>query len=203
MYLTRQGKTQSQGFCTHVSLVTVEVYFWRTENHFSLILMFFPQQGKMSHTLCRQYTRFCSLCQQKCLSALQISTCPDSFNPIIYKISFDFFLHPALFQRVSSSPSGQCFKCNHTAAESKIIVKAWLKERGEYIDRDRRDLKRSSEQQLYTTHSVRELQFTVTSKEQWKERKKTLHLFTLSLSFPPTDAKTPNQTVCTTRLLFI
>lgn len=132
----------------------------------------------------------------KCLSALQISTCPDSFNPIIYKISFYFFLHPALFQKVSSSPSGRCFMCNHTAAESKIIGKAWLKESETQIDRDRRDLKRSSEQQLYTPHSVGELQFTVTSKAQWKERKKTLHLFTLSLSFPPTDAKTPNQTVC-------
>ncbi len=98
--------------------------FLKNRNHFSLILMFFPQQGKMSQTLCRQHTRFCSLCQQKCLSALQISTCPDSFNPIIYKISFYFFLHPALFQRVSSSPSGQRFKCNHTAAESKIIGKA-------------------------------------------------------------------------------
>jgi len=33
-----------------------------------------------------------------------------------------------------------------------------------------RDLKRSSEQQLYTPHSVGELQLPVTSKAQWKVR---------------------------------
>ncbi len=99
---------------------------------------------------------------------LQISTCP--LIQSHYLLNLLFF--SILFQSVSSPPSAQCFKCHHTAAESKISV--WKRET--MIDRDRRGLKRSSEQQLYTTHSVGE----PSHQKQRKERKKTL---------PPT----PNQ----------